>query len=247
MTAMLGADGCFDDADQVSSGVLAIVRGCPTSSYIRPAATASKTNSMNGRRCLSVKTADAILDWFIFPALLYIQFGVTLYCQQQQRTQIQPPEAGVSHIDVTGIVLIFSMITMFCVVAIGHRRIYRRRPRDDDGSSSSSSVPSLLLLLLPEIFTNVVLASVMLTDLVTAFRVLVVLTGLLTVASGMGLPHPRRPDAAAARESLSEPNVYKRLVHPDDDDGCDGEVADEFLGIGGDDDDDTSDDDEWVC
>ena len=37
-----------------------------------------------GRRRITVKCADAVLDWFVFPFLLFIQFGTTMYCQQQQ-------------------------------------------------------------------------------------------------------------------------------------------------------------------
>jgi hypothetical protein len=80
---------------------------------------------------ISVKFADAVLDWFISLVLLFIQFRTTMYYQQQAETTDMPWFYAA-----TG-VAIFGMI-------------YLIHP-----------VQSLTILLLPEVCTNVILATVM--------------------------------------------------------------------------------------
>ena len=115
-----------------------------------------------GRR-ISVKCADAVLDWFVFPFLLFIQFGTTMYCQQQQDILIVQWE--------------FAMCTIstFCIAAVGYRKIFRIHP-----------IHSITLLLLPEIFTNIVLATVMFTNIVNALYILIVLTFIIFIVATIG-------------------------------------------------------------
>lgn len=114
-------------------------------------------------RNLSVKFADAILDWFIFPALLFIQFGATIYCQYQRGELTVCPK------------LVFIGVALFCLVAVAYRHVYRIHP-----------IQSLVLLLLPEVFTNGILAAVMLSSLETSFSAMMSLTCLMGVMAGAG-------------------------------------------------------------
>lgn len=122
----------------------------------------NKNDRSVGRR-ISVKCADAVLDWFVFPFLLFIQFGTTMYCQQQQ--------------DILTVQWEFSMCTIstFCIAAVGYRKIFRIHP-----------VQSITLLLLPEIFTNIVLATVMFTNILNALYILIVLTFIIFIVATIG-------------------------------------------------------------
>ena len=122
----------------------------------------NKNDRSVGRR-ISVKCADAVLDWFVFPFLLFIQFGTTMYCQQQQ--------------DIMTVQWEFAMctISIFCIAAVGYRKIFRIHP-----------IHSITLLLLPEIFTNIVLATVMFTNIVTALYILIVLTFIIFIVATIG-------------------------------------------------------------
>lgn len=151
----------------------------------------SKKKSSGG--CLSKRCADCCLDWVVFPALLFVQFGATIYCQVKEGVP-QTLDWRVVH---------FS-IFLFCLVAGLYRRVLRRQSWDSK---------SLVLLLLPEIFTNILLATVMFSSLETAFETLVVFTLLLTV---LGL-------FAAATASTSEGEVasledYQLLLEKEEDD-----------------------------
>ena len=114
-------------------------------------------------RKLSVKCADAVLDWVIFPALLFIQFGATMYCQKKQGTLGMRWE------------IVLMTVAIFCLVSIMYRKIYRAHP-----------IQSMMLLLLPEVFTNGILATVMFTSLENSFQVLVGLTAVLAMMAGFG-------------------------------------------------------------
>ena len=122
----------------------------------------NKNDRSVGRR-ISVKCADAVLDWFVFPFLLFIQFGTTMYCQQQQ--------------DILTVQWEFAMCTIstFCIAAVGYRKIFRIHP-----------IHSITLLLLPEIFTNIVLATVMFTNIVNALYILIVLTFIIFIVATIG-------------------------------------------------------------
>ena len=111
--------------------------------------------------CLSARVADCCLDWVIFPALLFIQFGATMYCQQM---------AGVPEALALDWRVVHFTIFLFCLVAGLYRQILRQHPWQ-----------SLPLLLLPEFFTNISLAFVMFSNLNTAYFVLVSLTLLLSL------------------------------------------------------------------
>ena len=117
-------------------------------------------------RWISVKCADAVLDWFIFPFLLFIQFGTSMYCQQQQQQQ-----------DRLTVQWEFAMcsICIFCIAAVGYRKIFRIHP-----------IQSIILLLLPEIFTNIVLATVMFTNILNALYILITLTVVIFVVATIG-------------------------------------------------------------
>ena len=49
-----------------------------------------KTHNDDGssvrQRLQSGTCVDALLDWIVFPLLLFIQFGTTMYCQQELGT-----------------------------------------------------------------------------------------------------------------------------------------------------------------
>ena len=152
-------------------------------------------------RNISVKFADAVLDWFIFPALLFIQFGATMYYQQQTQTTDMPWK------------YVMTGVAIFCVIAIVYRKIYRSHP-----------IQSLTILLLPEVFTNVILATVMFQDFNTAFLVLIVFTVVLAVLGGVGciqITHYGRQEEKAAASG-----DYQRLHQEEDD---------------------VDSDEEWVC
>jgi hypothetical protein len=180
----------------------------------------SEAATKQHRGILSVKMADAILDWFIFPALLYIQFGVTIYCQHQRQldNKTAPPPS-----DLAWVFPIFVTITAFCVVAIGYRKVYRHH----------TTISSLALLLLPEVFTNVVLCAVMVVDVTAAFGVLLALTALLAAMAAVGFCRQRR--SCRSHPPMSDPTDYKRLIHPEDWDGMEAVEPDD------------GDDDEWLC
>jgi hypothetical protein len=116
-----------------------------------------------GRRRITVKCADAVLDWFVFPFLLFIQFGTTMYCQQQQDTLTVQWEFAMG------------VICIFCIAAVGYRKIFRIHP-----------IQSITLLLLPEIFTNIVLATVMFTNILNALYILIVLTTIIFIVATTG-------------------------------------------------------------
>lgn len=173
---------------------------------------------------LSIKEADAILDWFIFPALLYIQFGVTLYCQHRQ----QPYE---KQIGLMWIIVIFMTITIFCLIANGYRKFYHHCP----------TVAQLLLLLLPEIFTNIVLCIVMVAGVFIGLAVLVVFTAILSIMVSIGFYHQQ----TSGLHSIADPTGYKSLTDLEDskeNDNCNDEEA-----RNSDDRDDDDDDEVWLC
>jgi hypothetical protein len=124
----------------------------------------SKRPRYNG--ILSTRTADACLDWVVFPALLFVQFGATMYCQSQQ---------GMLTLNW---IRVLATVAIFCIVAGIYRQVLRRHPMD-----------SLLLLLLPEIFTNILLALVMFGNIESAFQVLVILTLVLMAGGALATVH----------------------------------------------------------
>jgi hypothetical protein len=168
--------------------------------------TYNKNDRSVGRR-ITVKCADAVLDWFVFPFLLFIQFGTTMYCQQQQ--------------DILTVQWEFAMCTIstFCIAAVGYRTIFRIHP-----------IQSITLLLLPEIFTNIVLATVMFTNILNALYILIVLTFIIFIVATIGYIQVQQ---------------YKRLLlvpspppHASDYKYLHQEEHEE---------EDTDSDDEWVC
>lgn len=153
------------------------------------AATATTSSSMSKppfekRKVLSTKAADACLDWFIFPALLLIQFGATMYCHARQ-----------GNLDMNWMVVI-TVVLLFCLVAGIYRQILRQHPWE-----------SLVVLLLPELATNVLLALVMMTDLQIAFDVLCVMTAILMLVGAMAQFHMMRLN------QLSTPQDYHLLLN----------------------------------
>lgn len=116
------------------------------------------------QRLLSGTCVDALLDWIVFPLLLFIQFGTTMYCQQELGT------LNLRWMPAMG------LIAIFCLVSVIYRNVFREHP-----------FQSITLLILPEVFTNVVLATVMFaSDLITAANTLVVLTLVLLVLGAIG-------------------------------------------------------------
>ncbi|CAJ1963996.1 unnamed protein product [Cylindrotheca closterium] len=128
-----------------------------------------------GRRNLSAKVADFCLDWVVFPALLFIQFGVTMYKQMNESTLKMDWR------------VVQVMVFLFCLVAGVYRQVLRRHPWD-----------SMVLLLLPELFTNILLGIAIFGKLEEAFTYLVTFTAALSllglVAAGQVLYwEQRRP------------------------------------------------------
>lgn len=121
---------------------------------------------MSRSKILSTKAADAALDWIVFPLLLFVQFGATMYCQARQ---------GVLELNWA---IVLATISVFCIVAGIYRQVLRRHPSE-----------SLLFLLLPELFTNFLLAMVMFGDLGSAFEALVLLTVILGLVGGLASAH----------------------------------------------------------
>ncbi len=143
---------------------------------------------------LSTRTADACLDWVIFPALLFVQFGATMYCQYWQ---------GILILDWSAVI---ATVAMFCIVAGIYRQVLRRHPMD-----------SLVLLLLPEIFTNILLAMVMLGNIESAFDLLIALTLVQFLVGGIVASH-----SAFLRRSPAAED-YRPLDDGDDDEDCESE------------------------
>jgi FlaA1/EpsC-like NDP-sugar epimerase len=109
-------------------------------------------------RCPSVRIVNFCLDWVIFPTLLFVQFGATMYTE------------SLSHALDVNWRLVHICIFLFCFVAGVYRQVIRRYSSD-----------SLFLILLPEFFTIFLLCSVIFGSLENAFYSLVVSTGMLSV------------------------------------------------------------------
>jgi len=177
-------------------------------------------------RILSTKTADACLDWVIFPSLLFVQFGATLYCDEEHQQDDQ---------QLYNIMFCMSSVALFCAVAGIFRQIVRRHP----------TLESVVVLLLPEVMTNFLLAWVMIGSLNQALTILYWATGLLVVVGGITYTHARilyrqgLPDDL--KKSLVNPNHYQLLM-----DKKMMAIEDEEEEDVDNDDDDGSDD-EWVC
>eukprot|EP00533_Pseudo-nitzschia_delicatissima_P007490 CAMPEP_0116103692 /NCGR_PEP_ID=MMETSP0327-20121206/14022_1 /TAXON_ID=44447 /ORGANISM="Pseudo-nitzschia delicatissima, Strain B596" /LENGTH=178 /DNA_ID=CAMNT_0003595823 /DNA_START=57 /DNA_END=593 /DNA_ORIENTATION=+ len=153
-----------------------------------------KTHNDDGssvrQRLLSGRCIDALLDWIVFPLLLFIQFGTTMYCQQEGGT------LNIRWMPAMG------LIAIFCLASVIYRNVFRVHP-----------IQSITLLILPEVFTNITLVTVMfVSDLMTAANTLTVLTLILLVLGAIGniqLAHYER--------SVTAPKAsgYK-LLHPEE-------------------------------
>jgi hypothetical protein len=146
----------------------------------------------------SSETADACLDWVIFPLLLFIQFGATMYCQMEEGGVLPRLDWKTVHMTVF----------TFCLVAGIYRQIMRRHTR-------WCSLVRLLLLLLPEIFTNILLAMVMFTSLsmaYTALTILALLLSLIGIVAGVDLLWNMDTQRASAEVIM--------MKFDDDDEAC---------------------------
>jgi hypothetical protein len=128
-------------------------------------------------RRLSAGVADFCLDWVIFPALLFVQFGSTMYCQMKE---------GTLNMDWR---IVNATIFLFCFVGGVYRQVLRRHPWE-----------SLALLLLPELFTNIMLGVVMFGSVEEAFNYLLGFTGVLSflglIAAGHVLIYDRQSESS---------------------------------------------------
>lgn len=141
----------------------------------------------------SSEVADACLDWLVFPSLLFIQFGATMYCQGKQ---------GTLDLDCS---MVLASIFAFCGVAGLYRHVIRKHP----------VLRSILaLLLLPEIFTNALLVTVIFGSLGTAVYLLVVFALILLL---LGIVVTVHRVCSTTEGSMSTPQDY-RLLQTDDDD-----------------------------
>ena len=179
-------------------------------------------------RLLTTKTADACLDWVIFPSLLFVQFGATLYCETYQEEDHQLYSNAVCMLSVA----------LFCAVAGIFRQIVRRHP----------SLESVVVLLLPEVMTNLLLAWVMIGSLNEAMTLLYWSTGLLVLVGGIAYAHARilrhRGLGDNNKRQLVNPNHYQLLV---DKKMTAFEDGDDFEEDEDDENDDDVSDEEWVC
>lgn len=135
-------------------------------------ATASSTNkndpsSSEPRPCFSLRCVDLCLDWFVFPILLFIQFGATLYTTSHSNNDslVVPPAY-----------YCMSQVALFCVVAGIYRNVLRR-------SNHHNNIP-VMIMLLPELFTNLLLAWVMMGRLDTALVILEICSLMLLSIMG---------------------------------------------------------------
>ena len=173
----------------------------------------SNTNNNSTGSIFSSKFADACLDWVVFPALLFIQFGATMHwnTNNSQQQQQQNEETLVS-LDWK---IIHSTILLFCLIAGIYRQILR--------SKSASENCSIVFLLLPEIFTNILLALVMILPTITiAYYALVVLSITLAVVGC----------------------IFEYFVDDKDDDV---EVTGDYQRLRDDEEDDDTVIEDWVC
>lgn len=159
----------------------------------------------DNRGILSTKAADALLDWVVFPLLLFIQFGATMYCEFKAGIPL-PLDWKLVH----------STILVFCIVAGLYRQVLREWSE------------SIILLLLPEIFTNILLATVMFGDLLLAYRFLITSTIVMMV---VGTAYSLEPSCTSLKIGPElDVDDYQRLV--------DEEMGDEV---------DEGSEEEWVC
>lgn len=183
-------------------------------------------------RFLSTQMADACLDWVVFPSLLFVQFGATLYCQhnQDQDQEEQQQEEALA-VPLPSTLACMLHIALFCVVAGIYRQVIRRHPTE-----------SLPVLLLPEFMTNLLLAWVMIGSLDQALVLLRWSTGLLLVIGGVTHVHSRilnhRQSTGVSMDAHYHLLVDKKTTGQDDE-------AD-VIGAG-DADLDEGSDEEWVC
>ena len=178
-----------------------MIKVLPSISESNPMETSKKSRQASSRgRFLSARVADAFLDWIIFPALLFIQFAATMYCQAQR---------GVLELAWADVMI---LVSIFCIVAGIYRRVLRNHPSE-----------SLLLLLLPEIFTNLLLCAVMFGDVTGALILLRVLTAILVLVGGMTAAHIA---LSASSSVIVNPEDYRRLPGSESDEESqnDGEV-----------------------
>eukprot|EP00980_Cylindrotheca_fusiformis_P003661 scaffold818_cov136-Cylindrotheca_fusiformis.AAC.27 len=128
------------------------------------------------RPLMSTNALDFCLDWVVFPSLIFIQFGATMYCQMKEGTLTM--DWRVVHVT----------IFLFCLVGGIYRQVVRRH-----------SWNSLGLLLLPELFTNITLGVVIFRSLEEAFICVVVFTGALSflglIAAGQALLFEKKEEA----------------------------------------------------
>ncbi len=147
----------------------------------------------------STTCADFLLDWIIFPLLLFMQFGTTMYCQHQLGTlELQ-------------LIPTFGWVSLFCVSSVKYRVVFREHP-----------IQSITLLLLPEVFTNIILAMVMfMSDLEIALETLIVLTVVLLIAAFVGEVQLTKYKRSATLPKASD----YHLLHAEEND----DVVDEYV------------------
>ncbi len=169
---------------------------------------ARKGDRSSARRlCFRSKCVDKVLDWIVFPLLLFIQFGQTMYCQQR---------FGVLRLEW---IPTMGLITSFCLASVKYREVFRAHP-----------IRSTTLLLLPEIFTNIVLATVLVaTDLMTAINTLFALTAVLLVAAVIG--HVQISEYERSTLTMANASDYT-LLNPEENDSSDDEW--DCINVGGD-------------
>eukprot|EP00536_Pseudo-nitzschia_multiseries_P012332 jgi/Psemu1/31734/gm1.31734_g len=159
-----------------------------------------KPKTLVRRRLVTVKCADVMLDWVVFPLLLFVQFGTSMYCQQHQGRLNIPW------------VPTMTTIAIFCIASVEYRKVFRIHP-----------IQSMAALLIPELFTNTILATVMLADdLSIALYSLILLTVVIVVIAMIG-----RFQLSRYRVSAPVPtaNDYKLLDRDEDDE----DYGDEYV------------------
>mmetsp|Transcript_17187 Transcript_17187/g.27874 ORF Transcript_17187/g.27874 Transcript_17187/m.27874 type:complete len:148 (-) Transcript_17187:435-878(-) len=119
-------------------------------------------NDMDRSRSIHFPRFLPCSDWFIRPILLFVQFGAKLYSQRQK---------GLLTMDSK---MVFLGVALFCLSSISYRRFFCK------------TFQVLVLTFVPEVFTNIVLATVIFVRLEIAFDTMNVLTEVMAILSGVG-------------------------------------------------------------
>eukprot|EP00934_Nitzschia_sp_Nitz4_P004154 Nitzschia sp. Nitz4//scaffold148_size54725//31499//32074//NITZ4_006660-RA/size54725-processed-gene-0.23-mRNA-1//-1//CDS//3329536754//4144//frame0 len=135
------------------------------------ATTPTKETSKSSLNKCCCCVSELLLDWVVFPLLLFVQYGFSWHCQQSDQhlnnNTTLFPSAWLTAL----------CVASFCLTSVGYRHVIKTHPVWNT---------HLVLLLLPEAFTNILLAVALWVSLGQALMVLTGFT-LLLALMGMGV------------------------------------------------------------